>query len=106
MITKAEQNKLAAFAAAEARIAGSRARFLAAIRKRQAEEEKSLQWVIGSTLVKNAGNPACRAGLEAVKELLKYQRHRAAVEELLNPVPSQFDHLLESTADGGSGQKK
>lgn len=105
MITKAEKNKLAAFAAAEAKIAENRARVLAEIRARQAEEDKDLQWLIGSTLVKNARNPACRAGLEAVKGLLKYQSQRAAVEELLNPTPSEFDPLFTRSPDEDTGRK-
>ena len=106
MITKAEQKKLAAVDAAAQKIAESRARLLAQIRNRQAEERKDLKWLIGSSLVENAHIPACRAGLEAVKELLKYQKHRAALDELLNPTPSEYSHLLKSTADKAAGHKK
>ncbi|MBX3749920.1 MAG: hypothetical protein KF897_07525 [Opitutaceae bacterium] len=105
MITKSEQNKLAAFAAAEAKIAENRARVLAEIRARRAEEDKNLQWLIGSTLVKNARNPACRAGLEAVKGLLKYKSQRVAVDELLNPSPSEFAPLLALSPDADTGRK-
>lgn len=106
MITKAEQKKLAAVDAAAQKIAESRARLLAQIRNRQAEERKDLKWLIGSALVENAHIPACRAGLEAVKELLKYQKHRAALDELLNPTPSEYSHLLKSTAGEAVGRKK
>lgn len=106
MITKAERNKLASLQEAENKIAENRARVLAEIRERQAEENKDLQWLIGSTLVINARNPACRAGLEAVKGLLKYQRQREAVEELLNPTPTEFDPLLAQTADEKTGRKQ
>lgn len=106
MITKSEQTKLAAIDAAAQKIAESRARLLAQIRNRQAEERKDLKWLIGTTLVENAHIPACRAGLEAVEGLLKSQKHRAALDELLNPTPSEFSQLLKSTPDEATGRKK
>lgn len=106
MITKAEQNKLTAIDAAAQKIAESRARLLAEIRNRQAEERKDLKWLIGSTLVENAHIPACRAGLEAIKVLLKSRKHITALDEVLNPTPSEYSHLLKSTADKAAGHKK